>query len=109
MISRLNLVQTTGILMGGGGGVSQPGGYSCVPSFSVGKHHKLFYLYDGHFFAVGSASFIITVFYLSFEFLFSSFLKSLVITIVDRSHYRGFPITNHKTQQGIQISHTYRP
>ena len=36
-------------------------------------------------------------------------LKSLVIPIVDRSHYRGFPITKHKTQHGSQLIHTYKP
>ena len=36
-------------------------------------------------------------------------LKSLVIPIVDRSHYRGFPITNHKTQHWTRLSHTYKP
>ena len=36
-------------------------------------------------------------------------LKYLVIPIVDRSQYRGFPITKHKTQHGTQLSHKYKP
>ena len=35
-------------------------------------------------------------------------LKSLVIPIVDRSHYLGFPITKHKAQHENQLSHTYK-
>ena len=41
--------------------------------------------------------------------LLSQLLKSLVIPIVDSSHYQGFPITKHKTQHGTHLSHTYKP
>ena len=36
-------------------------------------------------------------------------LKSLEIPIADRSHYQGFPITEHKTQDVTQLIHLFRP